>query len=113
MIHILGGTKQQKETTTKVVKWCLDYFKLNKTKLFIKLRPYDDCWGYCMEGDIEHSYRVTITHNQSMRDFVATIVHEMVHVKQWEKNRWNGDGEAEAERLQYKLTDKMWKEGIL
>jgi hypothetical protein len=37
----------------------------------------------------------------------------MVHVKQWEKNRWNGDGEAEAERLQYKLTDKMWKEGIL
>ena len=42
-----------------------------------------------------------------------TLIHEMVHVWQWETNDWDDDGEAEAEHWQYKLTDKLWKEGIL
>jgi len=37
----------------------------------------------------------------------------MVHVMQWETGKWSGEGEREANKLQYKLTDKLWKEGIL
>jgi hypothetical protein len=32
---------------------------------------------------------------------------------QWETGIWKGTGEREASNLQYKLTDKLWKEGIL
>ena len=46
-----------------------------------------------------------------------TISHEMVHVEQWVKNEWSGDGEKEAEKRQYKLADKYYwfssKERIL
>jgi len=113
MIRIVGGTKQQKEITTKVINWCCDYFNLDCVKLLIRLRPYEDCWGYCVEGNSGHAYHITIAHNQSVRDFVATIVHEMIHVKQWETGKWRGDGEEECENRQYNITDKIWKDGAV
>ena len=68
-------------------------------------------------------YRTQVSHNlatdlphpyQPLRDFVATIVHEMIHVAQWEKNEWyETDGEKECEDLQYKLTDELWRKNIL
>ena len=113
MIRVNGGTKLHKEMTTKVAKWVLKHYGLKNTILFIQLRPYEDCWGYCVEGRTEHSYRIMVAHDQSVRDFVATLVHELIHVKQWETGKWTGNGEKECERLQYKLTDKIWKKGIL
>ena len=41
------------------------------------------------------------------------MVHEVVHIKQWETGKWDGDGEAEANQLQYSVADRMWKEGVL
>ena len=51
-----------------------------------------------------------------IRDTVATVIHEMLHVKQWiheSKRDEEDDGEAEANSLQYKLADLMWSLGIL
>ena len=112
--NITGGKKHQREIADKVIRWCCDYFDLNEVVgVYVKLRPYGDCWGYCVEGLHEHSYNITIAHNQSVRDFVATIVHEMIHVKQWETGKWRGDGEEEAELRQYNIADKIWKENII
>tara|TARA_Y100000310_G_C20415209_1_gene683974 strand:+ start:627 stop:758 length:132 start_codon:yes stop_codon:yes gene_type:complete len=36
-----------------------------------------------------------------------TIMHEMVHVKQYIRNEWIGDGEAEAWNLQESMTEKF------
>ena len=114
MIKVVGGNKQQKEITTHVVEWCVKHLQLNDVvSVLVKLQPYVDCWGYCVEGKTEHSYNMAIVHEQSMRDFVATIVHEMVHVMQWETDDWVGDGEAECNRMQYMLTDELWKKGVL
>ena len=112
MIRVTGGTAQQKEIATKVAKWCCEYFHMTPNVL-MRLRPYEDCWGYCVEGNTKGTYRILIAHNQSLRDFVATVVHEMIHVKQWEKNRWVGDGESECEKWQYRLTDRLWKKGVI
>jgi len=68
--------------------------------------------GTCVDND-EGGYNIEINVNQSLRDFVATIVHEMVHVKQYVTGKWKGTGEQEASNPQYKLTDKLWKENIL
>jgi len=114
MVRVLGGTKQQKEITTKVINWCCDYFDLNEVvRVSVLLRPYEDCWGYCVEGNSEHAYHITIAHNQSVRDFVATIVHEMIHVKQWGTGKRHGDGEEECDKRQYNIADKIWKGGAV
>ena len=98
----------------KVVDWCCEYFCLDA---IVKINVGDysdfDCWGTCSEGKKENYYNIEIAKDQSLRSFVATVVHEIVHVKQWESGKWSGDGEKEAERLQYKLTDELWKENIL
>lgn len=40
-----------------------------------------DCWGYCMQDDIDE-YVITIDKKQSVRNMIATIMHEFVHVEQ-------------------------------
>ena len=82
MIRVNGGTSQQKEIATKVAKWCCEYYNISPV-VHIRLRPYEDCWGYCVEGRMKGSYRIMIAYNQSLRDFIATVVHEMIHVKQY------------------------------
>ncbi len=98
----------------KVIEWCCDYFSLDAI-VKVKVGKYSDfkCWGTCSEGNKENHYTIEIAKDQSLRGFIATVVHEMVHVKQWETGKWRGDGEAEAERLQYKLTDELWKENVI
>jgi hypothetical protein len=48
-----------------------------------------------------------------LRDFLATLMHELVHVLQWERGEWEDDGEKEAEDKQYELADEFWKEGLI
>ena len=106
--------RDQRIIALKVIDWCLEEFGIY-AYINLKLGDYNDfkCWGQCYEGHGKHHYTVEIAKNQTLRDFVATIVHEMVHVKQWETDIWKGEGEAEANSLQYKLTDKLWKENLL
>jgi len=127
MIKVTGGKQHEKNIARIVAKWCLEYFHLEWYGLDIdmeicKYKTYK-CWGTCVEGDIcetvadgtevPHSFNITIANDQSIRDFIATITHEMVHVKQYVTGKWKGEGEREANKLQYKLTDKLWKENIL
>ncbi len=75
-----------------------------------------DCWGECTQSkpvDDTPVYCMRLCVQQSLRDLVATICHEMVHVQQWETNKWRGDGEVEAENRQYILADELWNEGVL
>jgi hypothetical protein len=106
--------RDQRIIALKVIDWCLEEFEIY-AYIKLKLGDYSDfkCWGVCTKGDNDNEYVVEVAKNQTLRDFVATVVHEMVHVKQWETDTWKGEGEAEANSLQYKLTDKLWKENLL
>jgi len=110
--NIKGGTKQQREIAEKVIRWCFE----NKVvirhgiDIDVKICKYvtHQCWGSVVESDDE-----IIANNQSIRDFVATIAHEMVHINQYITGEWEGDGEKEAEDNQYVIADKVWQEGIV
>ncbi len=115
-IEISGGQNHLKVITEAAIGWCVRYFCLkNKDNLHfdVKINPRKNCWGYCEQGKKEHSYEVYIADNQTIRDFLATLTHEMVHVKQWETGCWVGEGEREAEKLQYLLSDEMWRQGLI
>tara|TARA_Y100001963_G_scaffold127070_1_gene180134 strand:+ start:308 stop:667 length:360 start_codon:yes stop_codon:yes gene_type:complete len=101
-------------TANKVAKWCVKRFNLEGITINISIERDVDCWGECGVGTEGNQYDIMVCSNQPLRDFVATIVHEMIHVAQWEKNEWyETDGEKECEDLQYKLTDELWRKNIL
>ena len=85
---------------------------LDQVDNLLHLYKHLDCWGTCHEGD-DDDYVINVATDQSIRDFLATLMHELVHVLQWERGTWKGDGEEEAEKKQYKFADKFWKEGLL
>jgi hypothetical protein len=113
-ILVKGGLQHERDMTRIVVSWCINYFKLDvhSTKIDVTLEEITDADGTCVDND-DGGYDISISINLPLRDFVATIVHEMVHVKQYTTDKWRGSGEKEADKLQYKLTDKIWKENIL
>ena len=113
-VFVKGGNRPDRFMTHSVVDWCINHFNLDvhKTSINVELKVITDCYGTCVDND-EGGYDITISINQPLRDLVATIVHEMVHVKQYATGKWKGTGEREASNLQYKLTDKLWKENIL
>ena len=100
---------------SKVIEWCRDFFSISEDiTINFKLDLYEDldCWGVCEQMD-DKVYIISVSSDQSLRDFVATTVHEVVHVKQWETGVWDGDGETEAKKLEYEVTDRMWLEGVI
>jgi hypothetical protein len=106
----------KRELGVTAIAWCRLHFGISKDvtinfEVKKKGQP-SDCWGYC-KCLKKGQYIIKVDGGQSMRDFIATVVHEVIHVNQWESDTWEGDGESEAEQLQYTLTDKMWQMGIL
>ena len=102
-----------KEIAFKVIDWFSDYFDVHP-EVDVNIVSYGDirCWGQTDEHEWEiGTYVIDVAKDQPLRDYIATLMHEMIHVKQWVTGRWRGDGEKEAERLQYKLTDRFWREG--
>ena len=113
-VFVKGGEQHERDMTRLVVSWCINHFNLDvhATNINVELDVITDCFGTCVDND-EGGYDITISINQSLRNFVATITHEMIHVKQYVTGEWQGDGEKECEELQYVLADKVWKEDIL
>jgi len=112
IILIEKGNKN-KNIIEKSIRWFLnrhpETFHIQKT---IKVNTFFDyseigCFGQTYKGKKNIDYIIDISTNQTERDLIATIMHEMVHILQWETNTWSGDGEKQAERMQYKLTDEM------
>ncbi len=114
-VKVKGGEQHERFMTHSVVDWCINHFNLDvhetdiNVKLFYEIKDYN---GTCVDNDAG-GYDITISLNQSLRDIVATIVHEMVHLKQYVTGEWQGNGEDECEQLQYELTDKLWKENVI
>lgn len=98
-----------------VIEYCQSEFDIQNVYIVFSLNEDLDCWATC-EQDFDTafiSYKIDVHPKQELRNFVASLVHEMVHVKQYVTNEWKDDGEEEALNLQYQITDKIWKEGVI
>jgi len=116
-------TEEKRLLLVNAVRWFLDRHKMQLTefkgdfeRVHIRVNAWDykhlKCYGRCYEWDGEEiDYVIDIAIDQSIRDTLATIFHECVHLWQWERGDWKGDGEREAASLQYELADEYWKSG--
>ena len=114
-IQIKGGRKFERDIAEKTVAWSIKdlYISRYNFNLHINIKHINDCCGYCKEGNSPRTYIIDIANNQTLRDFVMTIIHELIHVRQYLTGEWEGDGETEAWELQEDLTDAIWKENII
>tara|TARA_R100000951_G_scaffold53069_1_gene44714 strand:+ start:5160 stop:5564 length:405 start_codon:yes stop_codon:yes gene_type:complete len=119
-------SNEQSEMMHDAVCWFLARFNMqwngdrsdsNIQKVGITVNAYQyknlKCWGQCYEWDKSDDvdYVIDIAIDQSIRDMLATVFHECVHLWQWERGHWKGEGEREATQLQYELADEYWRCG--
>lgn len=90
-----------------VVRYCCHTMQLEGLEISVKLEENSNCCGESWQKTA-NKYGMRIRTKQSLRDIIATICHEMVHVQQWTEDKWQGDGEKEAEVKQYNLADNYW-----
>ena len=136
-VRVTGGSKFQREIVHKVIEWTIKRLKLTRMSslciqvILKKLRGVD---GFCStEDDSKRKFIIEAHKTLGLRQLIMTLIHEMVHVKQFAKNemddfhingrqRWKSGTvpknvsyydmpwEKEAIRLQEKLTDEFWRE---
>jgi hypothetical protein len=116
-IDIRGGKAHERGYIEATVAWCLKRLQLDTLhtlELDIRIKPLGDCCGWCKPlKDSKRAFQVAIDNNQTLRNLVMTVVHEMIHVKQYARGEWLMDGEPEAWGSQEILTDQLWKQDVL
>ena len=139
-VRVTGGSKFQREIVHKVIEWTIKRLKLTRMSsldIHIILRKLRGVDGLCStEDDSKRTFIIEAHKTLGLRQLIMTLIHEMVHVKQFARNemddfpingrqRWKSGSvpesinyddmpwEKEATRLQKKLTDEFWREDQL
>ncbi len=117
MAIIRGGKQHHRDIAQTTIDWAISRLGLSEHTFEITLviQALDGHYGECFPAREAHRlrYNITVSPDQSLRDFIGTIVHEMIHVRQYLENEWTGDGERECSELEMLLTDELWKQGLI
>lgn len=136
IIHVTGSTKDKRALAEKTVAWSikkLGLSRMSSLSIDVVLRKMkEDEYGYCNIVDNNRNFVIDVNKNVTIKDLVSTIIHEMVHVKQFARNEMNGHNmqwkskiisedtdymdlpwEKEAYRLEEKFVKLIWEENIL
>ncbi len=111
-ISIKGGTKSQKKHVRSITKFCVNRLMPRMTSLELNIRLRDfgkadkDYYGYCLATDKAslsrpREFNIDINSTLKLRMLLETVVHELVHTKQFArgelyqssvtaKHRWQG-----------------------
>ncbi len=138
-IFCTGSTKDKRALAEKTVEWSIKKLGLSRMRslnvnVILKKMPEGE-FGLCMTDDVMddiRNFNIEVNKNISLKDFVSTIIHEMVHVKQFAREemsvygmRWKSKNisentdymdlpwEKEAYRMEEKLVKLIWEENIL
>ena len=71
--------------------------------------------GWCMMEDTNREFTIDVHNKLTLKDFVLTICHEMVHVKQYTRKETCGYGESgRVEKINPKTAyyDLPWEKSI-
>ena len=139
IVEVRGGNRFQRNIAEKVVSYMIKRLMPRHRTLDILVEIRDiksDAVGFCMMQERKREFEIEVDKKQSIAGFVTTIVHEMIHVKQWVRNemddgcsgqiaRWKSKKipantdyydlpwEKEAYRLQDKYSLEIWENEII
>lgn len=135
-IHVVGSTKKNRDLAYKAASWYINKYmpRMRTLDITINLIKLKGAYGFCMECDTNREFEIEIDKTLNKQDLVSTVIHEMIHVKQYArkelfqgcngrtrwKSRWYSSydsvdyedqpWEKEAHRLDEKLAKQFFKE---
>ena len=134
-IEVIGGNKFQKQTAEKVVQQMIETLmpRMRTLEITVNIKKLTgDAVGWCMMEDTNREFTIDVHNKLTLKDFVTTICHEMVHVKQYARKETCGYGkmwkgrkinpktayydlpwEKEAYKIQDKLAQIVWDADVL
>tara|TARA_B100001109_G_C18862101_1_gene474607 strand:- start:287 stop:748 length:462 start_codon:yes stop_codon:yes gene_type:complete len=94
-IEITGGLQKQRQLAYNLIEYCIDEMLPRHRSLWIEcnlsaIPKKERCVGYC-QHDSGNDFTLEIDKNQNLYDFLLTIAHEMVHVKQYVRKELKED----------------------
>ena len=113
---ITGGNRTERFIAESCLRWCIAKFPLNRVKIHLRFAPIVSAQGWCLEGELNREYNITIsTKYHSISLMAKTIIHELVHVKQWTTGEWDisDDGEKEADEIAKDIGNMLWKADLI
>lgn len=103
-LYVKGGNRFQKHIVNQTVDWCMGKLmpKVRRIHINVHLRNIKEADGYCENmasdpvdfvGSSPRYFNIEIEKKLSLMEMISTIIHEMVHVRQY-VNRELADGSA-------------------
>ena len=136
-----GGKKHQRDiaitTVHQMIAELLPRFRtLDIEVVFRTFKKEEGAVGFCGMTDNNRTFEIEIDKKMGINELVTTICHEMVHVKQYARNEmndgivkgrarwktkfiaedtnyWDLPWEKEAYRMEKKLADDVWENGVI
>jgi len=89
MIVVTGGRSKQRSAAYKAAEFAWNYLmpRIRNCDIWIELKKVDGADGYCLQTDARE-FEVEIDRRLQGDDFLTTVFHEMVHVKQGVRKEW-------------------------
>ena len=134
-IEVTGGNKFQREIAEKVVREMIAALmpRVRTLEIVVQIKKLTgDAVGWCLMCDTNKEFEIEVSKDLTLKDFVTTLCHEMVHVKQYYRKEMDGETmrwkkkvlpentgyydlpwEKEAYRMQDKLAQLVWDADIL
>ena len=102
MIFVEGGTKKQRQLTYDLVQfaWKTLMPRIRKCEVNVKIKKVAAYEGTCLDID-NRVYEIEVDKRLRGDDFITTIFHEMVHVKQYVHKELFSEVNFDSNREEY------------
>tara|TARA_Y100000034_G_scaffold114926_1_gene151513 strand:+ start:326 stop:529 length:204 start_codon:yes stop_codon:yes gene_type:complete len=67
-----------------------------------------------VEQKEKREFVITISKDyEYLSELTSTILHELIHIKQWVTKEYDGDGEEEADVQSRKIANMLWNASLI
>ena len=89
-VEVTGGLKRDRELAEEIVWWCMDMLLPRHRVLDIDVKftkTFEEgAQGFCYQEDDDRDFVIEVDHRltkaEGVEEFIDTVCHEMIHVKQ-------------------------------
>ena len=103
-LNITGGRKIQRQIVEDAVKWSIKKLNLHRIRtleLNFSLKKLKTLYGELEQlDDKRREFSVVLDKNVDTKDLIRTVIHEMVHIKQYIRKEM--DSEIVGSRMRWK-----------
>ena len=103
-LNITGGRKKQRQVVEDVVKWSIKKLNLHRIRtlnLTFSIKSLKSLYGQLEQlDDKRREFSVVLDKNVDTKDLIRTVIHEMVHIKQYIRKEM--DSQIVGSRMRWK-----------